>query len=54
MRIKGNFAHIAFAVASTGITCTTLGHYADIWVSGFIVAFFFSIAAMVIFGELSE
>lgn len=49
--MKTNANHIGFAVASTGITCTTLGHYAEFWIIGYGAAIIFGLICAAIFEE---
>jgi len=46
--IKAN--HIAFGMSLIGITATTLGHYCELWVAGYIVSGIFALIASIVYG----
>ena len=47
----GISSQIAFAMALTGITCTTLGHYLEAWLIGYGVSVTFSLIGVIVFSE---
>lgn len=49
--MKNLDGHVAFTIVLVGITCTTIGHYAEWWAVSYLAAILAALVAGAVFSE---